>query len=95
MTGYAPGIVCHFPDLAIGLYLILFFSFSFTIGTSAGHSTDSDSQASLAWKTMVGSSNVSDLLTPLLCLIRLPSVTPAFYGAGMLSGLNASWSFCG
>jgi len=21
-------------------------------------------------------------------------VTPAFYGAGMLSGLNASWSFC-
>lgn len=21
-------------------------------------------------------------------------VTPAFFGAGMLSGLNASWSFC-
>lgn len=26
---------------------------------------------------------------------RFPSlVTPAFFGAGMLSGLNASWSFC-
>lgn len=24
----------------------------------------------------------------------LHQVTPAFYGAGMLSGLNASWSFC-
>lgn len=27
------------------------------------------------------------------CLNRL-LVTPAFFGAGMLSGLNASWSFC-
>ena len=30
------------------------------------------------------------------CVTRLTMlvVTPAFFGAGMLSGLNASWSFC-
>lgn len=26
---------------------------------------------------------------------RYDSVTPAFFGAGMLSGINASWSFLG
>lgn len=34
------------------------------------------------------------LLCPSMADHACASVTPAFYGAGMLSGLNASWSFC-
>lgn len=44
---------------------------------------------------------VHRMYASILCQVSYPTltrelltVTPAFFGAGMLSGLNASWSFC-
>lgn len=74
-------------------------------GISVGPSTDSVSRASSRSITTAGGLNVSltELPRPsgIFCFAYLTHViarsflvTPAFFGAGMLSGINASWSFC-
>jgi uncharacterized oligopeptide transporter (OPT) family protein len=94
ISGYAPGIVrivvyiCAFTDL---------MSLRCTTGISAGLSSAWDSPVSFHWTTMVGGLNVCNLCTCNKSFFNdgaLYLVTPAFFGAGMLSGLNASWSFC-